>query len=617
MKRRALKALLVLGWIAAAQPPGQAADPQPYDVSIASTGDGDLDSTLEASSQLKALRDKSAISPFSLKIRARQDIDRLDSVLQSFGYYQAAITIRIAGRDLDDPDLVDAMSDAPADPPVKIEIAIDRGPLFRLGRVEIEGSLPDEARKELDLKPGIPAVASDVLAAAARLTTALQERGYALAKMETPEVIEDPDAHTLDVTFHVEAGHLANIGTIELRGLKDVDEDFVRRRLLLKTGQPYRPSDIEKARQDLAGTGVFAAVSALPGTKIAPDGSIPVTFVFDERPKHLVGITGAYSTDLGGLFKTSWSDRNLFGGAEQLNLGAAATGLGGSDVNGLGYDFTAQFIRPDFLDRDQSLQIDAAALKQNLEAYDQTAQTAGLAINRKINKEWWASIGVTGERERIGQEGVTTNYLLTGLPMVLKYDSTGLGDPLQDPTQGIRAALNLTPTVSLGGGMREFLVTQISGSTYFDLSDWGLDDMGRSVIAIRGLLGNIEGASEFDLPPDQRFYGGGSATVRGFKYQSIGPQFADRNPIGGTAIDAVSVEYRQRLYQDWGLATFIDGGQVNSGHLPFQGDFRVGFGLGPRYYTSIGVVRLDIAVPLNKPPGGDSFELYIGLGQAF
>src|ERR1700748_1186088 len=107
MKSRALKALLVLGWIAPPQPPGRAADPQPYDVSFASTGDGDLDSTLEASSQLKALRDKSAISPFSLKIRARQDIDRLDTVLQSFGYYQAAITIRIAGRDLEDPDLVD------------------------------------------------------------------------------------------------------------------------------------------------------------------------------------------------------------------------------------------------------------------------------------------------------------------------------------------------------------------------------------------------------------------------------------------------------------------------------------------------------------------------------
>jgi len=613
MRSRVLKVLLLLGIGCAVQLSAGAADPQPYDVHMSSTGDGDLDSTLRASSQLNTLRDKAPTSPFSLKIRARQDIERLDTVLQSFGYYQAAIAIKIAGRDLDDPDLVDSLVDAPAAPRIQIDIAIDKGPLFHLGRIEIDGPVPDEAKRELGLGPGAPAVASDVLAAAGRLAAALQERGYALAKIDTPDAVEDPETRTIDVTFKADAGRLATIGAIQLQGLKDVDEDFVRRRLLVKSGQPYRPSDIEKARQDLAGIGVFSAVSARPGTAIAADGTIPITFTVDERAKHLIGITGAYSTDLGGLFKTTWSDRNLFGGAEQLNLGAAMTGLGGSDVNGLGYDFTAQFIRPDFLDRDQSLQIDLAALKQNLQAYDQTAQTAGVAINRKLGPEWRASVGINGERERIGQEGVTQEYLLAGFPLVLKYDSTGVGDPLKDPTQGMRASLNLTPTLSFGRGTREFVIAQVSGSTYFDLGD----EEGRSVLALRGLLGTIEGASESDLPPDQRFYGGGSATVRGFKYQSIGPLFPDSNPTGGTAIDSATLEYRQRLYEDWGFAAFVDGGQVNAGHSPFMGEFRAGVGAGPRYYTSIGVVRLDLAVPVNRPPGGDRFELYVGLGQAF
>jgi len=616
MRCRVLKVLLLLGW-GAVQLSAGAADPQPYDVRISSTGDGDLDATLQASSQLNSLRDKAPTSPFSLKIRARQDIERLDTVLQSAGYYQATIAVKIAGRDLDDPDLVDSLLDAPADPAVPVEITIDKGPLFHLGRLEIDGPVPDEAKRELGLESGAPAVASDVLAAAGRLVTALQERGYALAKIDTPDAVEDPETRTIDVTFRVDAGRLATIGAIELQGLKDVDEAFVRRRLLTKSGDPYRPSDIERARQDLAGIGVFSAVSARPGTAIAADGTIPLIFTVDERAKHLIGVTGAYSTDLGGLFKTTWSDRNLFGGAEQLNLGAAATGLGGSDVNGLGYDFTAQFIRPDFLDRDQSLQIDLAALKQNLQAYDQTAQTAGVAINRKLGPEWRASVGVNGERERIGQEGVTREYLLAGLPLVLKYDGTGVSDPLKDPTHGMRASLNLTPTVSFGRGTREFVIAQVSGSTYVDVGDsWG-EEEGRSVLALRGLLGTIEGASETDLPPDQRFYGGGSATVRGFKYQSIGPLFPDSNPIGGTAIDSVTLEYRQRLYEDWGFATFVDGGQVNAGHSPFMGEFRAGVGAGPRYYTSIGVVRLDVAVPVNRPPGGDRFELYVGLGQAF
>jgi translocation and assembly module TamA len=105
--------------------------------------------------------------------------------------------------------------------------------------------------------------------------------------------------------------------------------------------------------------------------------------------------------------------------------------------------------------------------------------------------------------------------------------------------------------------------------------------------------------------------------VRGFKYQSIGPLFPDDNPIGGTAIDAGSVEVRQRLFDSYGVAAFIDAGQVDGENTPFAGTVRVGTGGGLRYYTSIGVIRLDVAVPVNRPPGGDTFEFYLGVGQAF
>ena len=105
--------------------------------------------------------------------------------------------------------------------------------------------------------------------------------------------------------------------------------------------------------------------------------------------------------------------------------------------------------------------------------------------------------------------------------------------------------------------------------------------------------------------------------MRGFRYQSIGPQFPDGKPVGGLSIDAATIEFRQRLPNSFGVAAFIDAGQVGETSTPFQGTVHVGAGLGVRYYTAIGPIRLDVAVPLNKPRGGDSFELYIGLGQAF
>jgi translocation and assembly module TamA len=137
------------------------------------------------------------------------------------------------------------------------------------------------------------------------------------------------------------------------------------------------------------------------------------------------------------------------------------------------------------------------------------------------------------------------------------------------------------------------------------------------VVALRGLVGQISGVGVFGLPPDQRFYAGGSGTVRGYRYQSIGPRFPSNRPTGGTAISAGTVEFRQRILGNYGVVGFIDAGQVSDDGKPFTSQWRVGAGAGFRYYTPIGPIRLDVAVPLNKQSGGDSFELYIGIGQAF
>jgi translocation and assembly module TamA len=164
-----------------------------------------------------------------------------------------------------------------------------------------------------------------------------------------------------------------------------------------------------------------------------------------------------------------------------------------------------------------------------------------------------------------------------------------------------------------GDNVSTFALVQASGSTYFDLSE-----PGRSILALRAILGDAVGAAnQFELPPDKRFYAGGSATVRGYKYQSIGPQFPDNKPQGGTTLAAGTVEFRQRILEDYGAVAFADIGQVDTSNNPFSGQWRLGVGAGLRYYTSFGPIRLDLALPVNKMPGSGSFEAYIGLGQAF
>lgn len=609
-RSRDWRGLLLCLFLLAIGTPARAADPQPYQVTIASTGVSDLDATLNASAQLVTLHGKVPVPPFALVERARSDIQRLQTVLDSFGYYDAKIAVTIGGRDVNDPELANYLDSVPDGTSVAVKVAIDKGPLFRLGDITIEGAVPDADKAALGLKTGDPAVAGNVLDGQSRLLNALLEDGHALAKVDAPVAYLDETGHTLNLTFQVNTGPQVAIGEITFKGLKDVNEDFARRALILHSGDPYKPSKIEDARQALTKLGVFSGVSVRAADHLSPDGRIGLVFDVQERKQHAVALTATYSTDLGISLSATWSHRNLFGNAEQLNITVAGTGLGNA-TQGLGYTLSAQFIKPLFQRPDQSLEFDVSGIKQQLDAYDQKVETVAGFLRRKFTPEWTGSVGLSYAHDNVTQEGLQTLYQLVAAPLTVTYDTTGITDVLRDPTSGWRASAALTPTQSFGGSDLTFFVLQASASTYFDLSDDG-----RSVLALRGLAGSILGGSNLSVPPDQRLYAGGSATVRGFAYQSIGPQFADGNPVGAKSVDAATIEFRQRIGEDWGGAAFVDAGQAGTG-APFTGDVRVGAGIGARYYTPIGAVRLDFAVPLNPVPKGDKFEIYIGLGQAF
>jgi translocation and assembly module TamA len=637
----------VLVLLAGALSLAQAADPQSYRVELAPTGNGALDSTLKATSQLLALRSSAPVDPFGLIARARGDVDRLRTVLESFGYYQSSVSITINGLALDEPRLADSLAALPKGQDAVCHISFELGPLYHLGTIRMEGAVPDFARASLGLSSGAPAIASDVLAGGARLLTALQNHGYAFARVDPPLAEEDPHQHLLNLTFNIVTGPQVEIGDIRFEGLKRVHERLVRRRLLLHTGERYSALAVERARKDLLTLGVFASVNVRLGNAADSAGRVPITFQIEERPRHAVSLSAAYSSDLGGSAGVTWSDRNVRGNAEQLNLSATVINLGGTATTGIGYDTSAKYIIPEFAHRDQSLQFAVGAIKQSLQAYDQRALTSGVTLSRKLSTVWTASLGISAVHETITQQGVSQVYTLYALPLGILYDSTDLPSPLLDATHGVRASLTFAPTLSHGQDSTTFFVTQFSIADYLDLGRLFGAEAGRSVLALRALLASAFGAGESvetidgvavrvpDLPPDQRLYAGGSGTVRGYRYQSVGPEFPDGTPVGGTALSALSVEFRQRIGRSFGAVLFADAGSVGDNLRPLSGLFSggrcssgapaesttgcwaVGVGGGVRYYTPIGVVRLDLAVPTYRRPNDDHFEVYIGLGQAF
>ncbi len=386
-------ACIVLLTVASA---GLGADPQGYTISIPGTGDGRVDGALRKSSLLVSLRSSVPAPPFALIDRARVDYGRFETVLQSFGYYRAKITITIAGKDIGDKSLPDLLEKVPQGRTVEVKAVVERGPQYRLRKIDINGKIPTgiDAGKAMGISSGDPAIASKVLAAQGALLNALQDQGYAFAKVDQPDAFADDADNVLDVSFKVDAGPRVTIGRISFNGLKDVNESFVRGALTVHTGDLYDPRAIEQARLKLVALGVFSGISVRAATRADDHGRVPLVFDVQERPMHSVALSGSYSTDLGIDLSTSWSHRNLFGNAEQLNLSASGIGLGGMATSGLGYDVTAQFIKPRFLDEDREFEADLGAIKQHLDAYSQTAETFAAAIRWKLSALWRGSGGM-------------------------------------------------------------------------------------------------------------------------------------------------------------------------------------------------------------------------------
>ncbi|WP_408876440.1 autotransporter assembly complex protein TamA [Gluconobacter sphaericus] len=674
----------------------------PYDVTLTPTKQADLDAAIAASSQLKSLQTSHTVGAYALAGRIRSDYDRINSALESQGYYAGSvkISVKVGARTVDgkDPSLPDILKALGKNQKVAITISATLGPRFSLGNVvlttppqhpptvavpaptatAVKGSaaktpvaktsaqtplgkassdgksvptppsaaagaatseqaiaqaqpvslLPEE-RKAFGLSSGQPAVAADVLAAQNSLLNQLQEEGYATASVSPPLAYLKPQTHTLDIVFRVSRGPKVVIGPISMTGLVHTKQRYLMNRLELREGELYRPSRIEAARQDLASTGVFASVQVrntppiitLPPSRTLMPGilqAMPIEFGFKEAKRRTLSAQVGYSTDLGGRVGVSWTHHNLLGNAEQLRLTALVTGLGGSAQQGLGYDVYADFMKPDFLSKGQNLSVRLEGIRQLLYSYHQTAIIGRAGLNRHVGKYWNVSGGVMGEQEQIKQFGDTRSYFIIAAPLNATFDNTQLSNPIDPATHGVRASLSVTPSESLENGSSFFTLLSAQVSTYFDLKHLGISRPGRSVIAVRGIVGSVQGASTYQIPPDQRLYAGGPATVRGFRYQGVGPQYGKtKYGIGGTSMDAGSVEFRQRLPMNLGFAGFVDAGQVGTGSRPGQGTLRVGYGGGVRYFTPIGPIRVDVALPMNRPAYGDKWELYFGLGETF
>jgi len=582
-------------------------DPVNYNLTLTEgSGDEDLKEALENSSRLFQDKDKPVSGDLGLAIKARDDRDRLLAALYEQARYGGTVDVKVNGQDIDT---------LPSDPvfpdgaPVSVEITVTPGPVFTLGNVVLKGDAlgrrPDEY-----LKPGARADSTLIIKAGEKVVEDLKEEGRPLARLTERSAIADHKTNTVDVVIAAEGGPVAPVGAVTVTGTKTVDPAFVASYSRLNGGKPYSPENLRKASERLRQLGVFSSITIKEANELAPDGTIPMTIEVSEGKHRYFGAGAQYSTTDGFGIQGYWGHRNLFGRAESLRVEGSVNRIGETaDVGNLDYSAGLLFAKPGAFG---PASIFNASLKAQLldpDAYSATIFTGAAGATFELSDTDTISGGAELSWADVDDAFGSNEYLTAAIPIEYVRDTR---DDKLNPTAGYRASINAKPSYEING-QAFFSSFEGSASAYL-----GLGEEDRFVLAGKLSAGVLAGGDGLDsIPANRRFYLGGGGTVRGYSYQEISPRNADDEILGGRSYVNASVEARIDITEKIGIVPFIDAGTVSAKTAPDFSDIRTGAGIGIRYATPFGPIRLDFAVPLNAYPDGTKYGIYAGIGQSF
>ncbi|ART99505.1 autotransporter assembly complex protein TamA [Yoonia vestfoldensis] len=558
---------------------------------------------LNRASLLRAL-DETAV-PQDYIAAARADYRRLLTALYAEGYYGGTISITIDGAE--------AANLAPLAAPAsigEIVITVDAGVPFTFGEVAI-APLPPAADIPADLGPRVQARSGVIRAAAQQFLRSWRDLGYPLAQLDSQQIIaRHPDAK-LDVTIGLDPGPQLRFSALEVSGNRRVRSERVRAIAGLPEGAIYSPAAVDQAQARLRRTGTFNSVSLITADQAGPGDTIGLRAQLDEAKRRRIGFGLELSSVEGVTVSSFWLHRNLLGGAERLRVEAVVSQIN-ADAEGMDYALRGSFGRPATFGPDTDFFINAEASRQDEDTFliDAVEVETGLTWYLRDDLTLQGGIGVLTAREDtdLGKR----DYTLLTLPLRATLDRR---DAPSDASAGYYLDARVTPFASFD--------RDLDGARFYGdarvYRSFGADD--GFTLAARGLVGSLLGAPIAEAPADFLYFSGGGGTVRGQPYQSLGVQRqvgGQTVTSGGASFLAAQLEARYAIRDKIALVGFYDTGFVGETAIPGEtGDWHAGAGVGLRYKTGIGPIRLDIGTPASGDDAGDSVQVYIGIGQAF
>lgn len=581
-------------------------DPVEYTLTLDPGADDDLKDAIENTARLKQDEGKPVSGDLGLVIKARDDRDRILAALYEHARYGGVVNVTVNGQDLDS---------LPPNPefnhkgPVPVTISVTPGPVFTFGEIGFSGDAEGRNPADYGLVPGARADSTLILKAGEKVVVDLKAEGRPLARLVERNATADHKTQTVDVVIAAEGGPVAPIGEVGVSGTKTVDPNFVQRYSRINAGQPYSPEALGKAGERLRQLGVFSSVTVREADKLAPDGSLPMTIEVSEGKHRYFGAGAQYSNTDGVGLQGYWGHRNLFGHAESLRIEGSVNRIGESDLGDLDYSTAILFSKPGAFGPASTFNASLKASIVDPDAYKAFTTTAAAGVSIELSDRDTVSGGGEVMWSDVEDAFGKNKYLTVSLPIEYVRDTR---DDKLNPTEGYRFLINAKPSYeNYRGTFFSSFEGAITGYRALGAED-------RFVLAGKLSAGTIVGGNELsDIPATRRFFLGGGGTVRGYGYQEISPRNAHNKLLGGRSYVAASAEARIGITETIGVVPFIDVGTVSTDEVPDFKDLRAGAGVGIRYATPFGPLRLDVAVPLKKYPGGTSFGIYAGIGQSF
>ena len=564
-----------------------------------------LRDVLNAASLLRELRDDEEAKAQDFVAAARADYRRLLTALYSEGYYAGVISITIDGREASDipplggPDRIES-----------IVITVRQGPRFDFGTAVVQPlvpgtELPDGFRRG---EVAHSEVIEDAVGSARR---AWRNAGHAKVRVADESIVARHPERRLDAVVTLAPGPRLTFGPLLITGNENVRTERIRTIAGLPVGEVYSPEEIDRATARLRRTGAFDSVALTEAEVIGPGNTLPLELTVVEAKPRRFGF-GAEVSSVEGLTLTGfWLHRNLLGGAERFRVDAEIDGID-DDIEGTDYAVRAAFNRPATFGPDTDLYARAEVSRQDEPDYLLDKASAEVGLIRRLTDDITLEYGVGLLRAYEESDVGTRHYTLLTFPVAVEGD---FRDDPADAQRGWYLEFDADPFTDLEAelyGARFY----VDGRGYYS---FGTED--RFTFAARTQVGSLWGVEYDEAPADFVFYSGGGGTVRGQPYRSLGVDRVvdgDNVTTGGLSFAGVQLEARVQVRPKIEAVGFYDVGHVGETAMPLeQGEWHAGTGIGVRYLTGIGPIRLDLATPATGENAYEQVQVYIGIGQAF